>query len=166
MLRGFEPEPIHTLIGAARGILYGLSRNDPNLVLIKWDASVLTRVFGNDEAQIRRCQNRVSNFLKHADRDPKDVLDGYDLDGLNRIELQLCIIALGFYGRTLSAPLNAALLYFGRSSDAIFPFAEVVETLDSRLPGSRQLVGFDEDVWVDAILKLLETSRASHSPDK
>ncbi|MDQ2089440.1 hypothetical protein [Marimonas arenosa] len=93
LLRAFRPEPVHTLIGAARGVLYGLSKHESNRVLKKWDSSILTRVVG-DEKKIRSFQNRVANFLKHADQDPNNTLANVDLNDLNELELQLCIYAL------------------------------------------------------------------------
>ncbi len=146
ILRGFDPSPVHTLISAARGVLYGLSKHDPNLVLTKWDSSILSRLAGPIEKDIRCFQNRVANFLKHADRDPDEVLRGYDLDGLNRLEIQLCIVALVAVKGAVSKPLDFALLYFGFSKDALVPLGTHVEELEAHYPELNSIKKFDPDV--------------------
>ena len=159
MLRGFHPAPIHTLIGAVRGILYGLSRREPNSVLTKWDKSILASIVGTDAKSIRGYQNQVSNFLKHADRDANKLLSGVDLDRLNRMEIQLCIVAYAFYKKDIPATLNVALLYFGRSRDAIFPYSELSKALKIQVSDYERMENFDEGLWRDAILRLIENSK-------
>jgi hypothetical protein len=122
LLRGFPPEPIQTLIGAARGILYGLAKHRENPILQKWDSSVLMRVANGDARAARNLQNRVANFLKHADTDPEAVLQGGDLAAINEIELQLCIIALSVAHEKLSKRLDLAIWYLSLSPNAIIPF--------------------------------------------
>ena len=158
MLRGFDPAPVHTLIAAARGVLYGLSKHDPNLVLAKWDNSILSKLAGPNQKDIRRFQNRAANFLKHADRDPDEALEGYDLDGLNRLEIQICICALVAVKGSVSKPLDIALLYFGFSEDAIVNLEAHVEQLYQNFPALRDMREFGPDIWGDALVRLLEAS--------
>ena len=133
MLRAFRPEPVHTLIGAARGILYGLSISEPNRVLEKWDANILFKVVGDDK-KIRSYQNRVANFLKHADRDPDKALANVDLSGLNELELQLCIYAFMAAKPVLTPRLWLGLLFLSlQKRGALVSFDQLLTAVEATL---------------------------------
>ena len=136
MLRSFPPEPVHTLIGAARGILYALSKHAPNKVLEKWDTSILQKVVGGGGKEIRHFQNLIANFLKHADRDPEDTLSAPDLNGLNELELTLCISAFNVLRPTLTPRLNLSALYLSLVDGALVSFDQLLPYIVATSPAS------------------------------
>jgi hypothetical protein len=121
-LHDFSQEAVHTLVSATRGILYGLASHRPNLVLEKWDKSILAKVIGSDPKAMRSYQNRVANFLKHADRDPTAKLSKRNLKALNEAEMQLCAIALSICKESISKKVNWAIWYLGLTPNAVIPF--------------------------------------------
>ena len=112
-LKGFWPEPIHTLIGASRGILYGMHKTRENRFLTIWEQKILARVVPGTEKIWRKYENRVSNFLKHADKDPNDTITDVDLDDLNEIELFVCILAYSSLGLGGSPRILVGFLHCG-----------------------------------------------------
>ncbi|MDP3340661.1 hypothetical protein [Frigidibacter sp.] len=123
ILKGFPPEPIHTLIGACRGILDGLHKNTPNKFLAEWNEKILSRVVPGRERDWLFYQNRVANFLKHADRDPEGVIEGVNLVALNDIELQICILAYWEVKRPLHVRIAIGLFYCGLQNEKWFNFS-------------------------------------------
>ena len=111
LLRDFPPVAIHTLIGAARGLLYGLHKNSENRLLKTWDQRIIDRIVPGNEKEWRKYQNKVANFLKHADRDATELLTGVDIEGLNEIELTLCVTAFWYVKQPLPQRLMVGLLY-------------------------------------------------------
>jgi len=69
-----------------------------------------------------RYEVRAANFLKHADRDPDDVLEGIDFAAVNLVELAVCIIAVRQYMDQLPASLTIGLSYVGFISGDWFDF--------------------------------------------
>ena len=123
LLKGFPPEPIHTLIGACRGILDGLHKNTPNKFLAEWNDKILSRVVSGREREWVFYQNRVANFLKHADRDPEGVIEGVDLVAVNDVELQICILAYWRIKQPLPVRIAIGLFYCGLQNERWFNFS-------------------------------------------
>jgi hypothetical protein len=127
LLRGFPAEPIHTLIGACRGLLYGLHQNYPNSFLSNWESKIGSKIVPGKEREWKYHQNRAANFLKHADRDPEEVLSDVDLDGLNELELLLLILAYWSITQPLSHALAIGLFYCGLRNESWFDLSGVVK---------------------------------------
>ena len=139
MLRTFQPEPIHTLISASRGILYDLSKKAGKTLLDKWDQSVLRLVFKTDKlGDIRFYQNYASNFLKHANRDAELSLRTDGLAVWNKVDLQLCLLALGDLGRETSFRLQLVFLYLCLLDGSIIP-ADLFEKILGKTPTEAQV---------------------------
>ena len=45
----------------------------------------------------RQREKMVANFLKHADRDRSDVLEGFDIQTINEMTFGVCVLALSFH---------------------------------------------------------------------
>jgi hypothetical protein len=165
MLNDVSPEAVHTLVSAVRGILYGLSKHEENAILKKWDESVLARVVGPDKKEIRKWQNDIANFLKHADRDPNAELSVPDLRSVNEMDLLLCIIALGSITRAFSRRLNWAIWFLSLSKNSLISFESLLEEFGGQAAQLELLRTADRIVVVDALIKLylLENSASSGS---
>ncbi len=111
LLKDFSPEAVHTLVAASRGLLYGLHKSRPNEILRLWDTRILDRVVPGSFKEWRSFQNKVANFLKHADRDADQSMKGVDIAGLNELELVLCILAFWQVKKDLPQKLLIGLLY-------------------------------------------------------
>ena len=122
VLKGFRPEPIHTLIWASRTILRDLHKGKKNNILAHIDEAVTRRVKPQFLKEWKQYENRAANFLKHADKDPDSQLEGVDLAGINAIELLLCILATGEYLGELPTRLAIGLAYAGFNSGDWFDF--------------------------------------------
>ena len=156
-LRRFPPESVHTLIGAVRGIIYGLAKHKENAILSKWDNSVLARIVGNDTKTLRNYQNEVANFLKHADRDPSSELSVPNLTALNAIELQLCIIALTQIKNPFSPKLDRGLWLLGLGDNAIVPFDAILAQQRSVLSDQQIKLLSDENALRIALIQWFDS---------
>ena len=97
ILKGFDPIPIHTLIWASRTILRDLHKVNPNKTLAFIGDAVTRKIKPEFLKEWRGYENRASNFFKHANKDPNDILEGIDIAGINAIEMFWCIFASGEY---------------------------------------------------------------------
>jgi hypothetical protein len=123
ILQGFPPEPIHTLIGACRGLLGGLSKAGVGDLWAKWHDDLYSRVRPEYLKEFKSYENRVANFLKHADRDPCGVIDDIDLSTVNEIELFICIVAFQDIRKELSVRLAIGIFYCGLRGEKWFDLA-------------------------------------------
>ncbi len=155
-LRCFPPEPVHTLISAARGILYGLAKQNENIILAKWDRDILSRVVGKETKRQRDYQNEVANFLKHADRDPSGELAVPNLVALNVIELQLCVVALTQIKHPISQKLDKGLWFLGLSENGILPFEAILAEYRSVLSNQQIQTLQNKDDFRIALIQWFE----------
>ncbi|MCA3486196.1 MAG: hypothetical protein IOD05_01615 [Rhodobacter sp.] len=128
-LKGFKPEPIHTLIWASRTVLRDIHKVRPNTILAQMDEAVAQRVKPEFLKEWKQYVNRAANFFKHADKDPNDRLEGVDLVGINAIELLLCILATSEYLGKIPTTLAVGLMYAGYNSGEWFDFQGYCETI-------------------------------------
>jgi hypothetical protein len=122
MIRGGNPVPIHTLLSASKGILSGLNTAVPNSMIQKMESSVDRVVKPGFEKEWHRYTNRAANFFKHADRDPFDELDGVDIEGVNRVDAVVCILAVWEYVKELPLTILIGLLFVSESTKSFFDF--------------------------------------------
>jgi hypothetical protein len=99
-----DPFAIHTVIAAAFGILRALAKRKGNLRI---EQAFTDRIRPGMENQFWNFLNRVSNFLKHADRDPDATLDDVN-EGTN--EATLFVVSI-YYTELVGAPSDAMRIY-------------------------------------------------------
>lgn len=128
-LKGFAPAPIHTLIWASKTVLWDLHKVRPNSVLTHMRDAITRSVKPEFLKEWKRYENRAANFLKHADSDPDDYLEGVDLAGVNAVELPICIIAAGEYLGGFPTKLAVGLTYAGFNSGDWFDFRGYCENI-------------------------------------
>lgn len=122
MMRDYDPVPIHTLLSASKGILGGIHKAKPNPLLLRLDESIAQMVRPGFEAEWRKYEHRASNFLKHADRDPFEELEGVDLIGLNIVEATVCIMAIWLYVLRLPETVLLGLIFVTEETHSFFDY--------------------------------------------
>lgn len=155
-LKGFRPEPIHTLIWASRTILRDLNKVRPNATLAQIDEAVARMVKPQFLEVWNQYVNRAANFFKHADKDPDGQLEGVDLVGINAIELLLCILATGEYLGKLPMTLAVGLTYAGFNSGDWFDFKGYCENIPNGPIDFDYFEGMNEDDRRSLMLKAFE----------
>ena len=99
-----DPFAVHTVIAAAFGILRALAKRKGNLRI---EHAFTDLIRPDMENQFWNFLNRVSNFLKHADRDPDATLDDVN-EGTNAATLFVVSI---YYTELVGAPSDAMRVY-------------------------------------------------------
>ena len=141
MLRGIDPISVHTLLSASKGILRGLHAISPNHVLGRLDQSVGDLVKPGMEKEWHLYEHRAANFLKHADRDPHDRLEGFDVEGVNVLEAVLCILAVWEYVTVLPETIFIGLIFVTEHTSSFFDYHKI---LLERPEGRRVLASLGE----------------------
>ena len=131
-LKDFSPIPIHSLVWASRSILYDLHKVDPNPILSRIESSIENLVKPEFKSDWYRYAARTANFLKHADKDPNDILEGVDVAGVNAIELPICIFAVSHLIDKLPPKLEIGFFYFGFLSDKWINFEAICKDRNFR----------------------------------
>lgn len=129
VLRDESPEAAHTLISAARRVLWDLSKSRPNDLIESIEGAVVRLVKPGYEKAWRKYERRASNFFKHADQDPTAKLEGIMLGKVNDLELLLCSLAYGIYSAKLTPRLTIALCHCGFRSGDWFDFRGYVKAV-------------------------------------
>lgn len=120
ILRNFRPEPVHTLLWASRTVLWDIHKVKPNPIFERFRDAVDRHVLPEFKKEWRKYQAKAANFLKHADRDPDDVLEGVDISRINEVEMLLCILAVRHYLPQLPMKLVLGLCLVGFSNNTFF----------------------------------------------
>lgn len=131
VLRDEHHEAAHTLLSAARRVLWDLSTERPSELIEKLKNAVVKLVKPGHEKEWIKYQNRAANFFKHADRDPDEILSGIDLPAVNQAELLLLTMVIGEYNCRLSHRLTIALCYCGFKEPGWFDFRAYVSKSDA-----------------------------------
>jgi hypothetical protein len=126
LLRDESHEAAHSLISAARNVLWDLGTKRHNDAIEMFNDSVEIMMKPGFENEWKRYQNRAANFFKHADRDPEEKLEEVNIREVNEIELLMCTIVVGGFQETLSPRLTIALAYTGFRAGDWFDFREYI----------------------------------------
>lgn len=162
-LRDFHPAPIHTLIGAVRGLLRGLQIENSNAVLDWWDEQVFKPLVPGDQKLAKRLENEAANFLKHSDRDPEGEIPIEDLRFLNQKELLLCILAALAAGVEFGARLRIGIMFAGLNGQEYLNLRGFLSTIGALSAGASDVsvetfFALDDFDRRTALLDLFENS--------
>ena len=162
MLREQYPEAIHTLISAAKTVLWDLNKIKENVFIKKVEASRANLILPGYEKEYRRYEKRAANFFKHADSDPNAVLSGYDFQKLNEIDLLLCILAYQNYVAPLTQRLVLGLSYLGFRSGKWFDFEAFAKQAGMNMSSYEDYAQMSKQDLQNLTLKAYECSQANH----
>lgn len=133
LLRDESHEAAHSLISAARNVLWDLGTKRNNDVIEMFNDSIEKIMKPGFENKWKWYQNRAANFFKHADRDPEEKLEEINIREVNEIELLICTIVVGRFQEALSPRLRIALAYTGFRAGDWFDFREYISRLGHKM---------------------------------
>ena len=153
--------PAHTLISAAKAIIWDLSKDNVNPIVNKLDQVLYSRLETSEKQKIwRKYRNEKANFFKHADKDPDNNLDIQYLKETNDVELLLCI--MGLLGRQdgLTPKLTIGLLHCRFSVGDWFNIEEMLEDATNCEEAFIQLHNLTDAERRDIFLELFDSNNA------
>jgi hypothetical protein len=104
-------EATHTVISAAKGLLYDLSKEVDNPAVKQLQTAEAKYIKPEHLGEFQVVKRRLANFLKHADRDPEGVVENVDIVSLNELDLFLAISAYQGLVKALPLKYNLAAVY-------------------------------------------------------
>lgn len=126
VLRNEAPEAAHSLLAAAKTVLWDLGKEQNNSAIKLFDDAVTRRLRPGKEREWRFHMNRAANFFKHADRDPEAQLSGVNLEKVNEMDLLILVLVAGEFIGKLTPRMTIALCYAGFRSGDWFDFESYV----------------------------------------
>ena len=112
VIRGDADTAAHTLIAAAKTVIWDLAANKENPVVARFDQEMesLLRT-PEQQRKWRSLKNRTANFFKHADKDPDGYLEIENIKEDNDAELFITIMALFGLDIEISPRLRLGLIH-------------------------------------------------------